>query len=84
MIDHTKYDEINVKTLMSDNQYIDDAAESLDGKIKQAINQLISKDYDIIDIKQNVTGLVESRYYVNERHYAMATIYYGKPKAVKK
>ena len=84
MIDHTKYDEIHVTTLTSNSKYVKDVFKSLDGKIKQAINQLISKDYDIIDIKQNVTGLAESRYYVNERHYAMATIYYGKPKTIKK
>ena len=53
MIDHTKYDEINVTTLKSDDQYANHLVDSIDEKIKQAINQLIVNGYDIIDIKQN-------------------------------
>ncbi len=84
MIDHTKYDKIHVTTLSSNSKYVNDALESLNGKIKQAINQLINENYDIIDIKQNFTGPADVPNYAYKQSYATATIYYGKPKAVKK
>ena len=84
MIDHTKYDEINVTTLKSDDQYANHLVDSIDEKIKQAINQLIVNGYDIIDIKQNFTSFLDTACYTNKQHYAFATIYYGKPKALKK
>lgn len=84
MIDHTKYDEINVTTLSSNSKYVNDALESLNDKIRQAINQLIGESYDIIDIKQNFTGPADVPNYAYKQSYATATIYYGKPKAVKK
>lgn len=84
MIDHTKYDEIQVTTLVSDDQYATHVAASLTGEIRQAINHLISEGYDIIDIKQNFTSFLDTACYTNKQHYAFATIYYGKPKAVKK
>lgn len=34
MIDHTKYDEIHVTTLISDDQYATHVATSLTGKIR--------------------------------------------------
>ena len=84
MIDHTKYDEIHVTTLTSNSKYVEDALESLNDKIRQAINQLIGESYDIIDIKQNFTGPADVPNYAYKQSYATATIYYGKPKAVKK
>lgn len=84
MIDHTKYDKIHVTTLSSNSKYVNDALESLNDKIRQAINQLISENYDIIDIKQNFTGPADVPNYAYKQSYATATIYYGKPKAVKK
>lgn len=84
MIDHTKYDKILVTTLKSDDQYANHLTDSIDKKIKGAINHLISEGYDIIDIKQNFTSFLDTACYSNKQHYAFATIYYGKPKAVKK
>lgn len=84
MIDSTKYDEINVTTLTSNSKYVEDALESLNDKIRQAINQLISENYDIIDIKQNFTGPADVPNYAYKQSYATATIYYGKPKSNKK
>lgn len=84
MIDHTKYDEIHVTTLTSNSKYVEDVFKSLNGKIKQAINQLINENYDIIDIKQNFTGPADVPNYACKQSYAIATIYYGKLKAVKK
>lgn len=84
MIDHTKYDKIHVTTLTSNSKYVEDVFKSLNGKIKQAINQLINENYDIIDIKQNFTGPADVPNYAYKQSYATATIYYGKPKAVKK
>ena len=84
MIDHTKYDKIHVTTLSSNSKYVNDALESLNDKIRQAINQLISENYDIIDIKQDVTSPANVPNYTYKYHYAFATIYYGKPKTNKK
>lgn len=84
MIDHTKYDKIHVTTLSSNSRYVNDALESLNGKIKQAINQLIGENYDIIDIKQDVTSPADVPDYTYKQCYAIATIYYGKPKVTKK
>ena len=84
MIDHTKYDVINVTTLISASKFANDSVESLDDKIRQTINQLITEGYDIIDIKQNLTGLVNSYKYSDRAYHVTATIYYGKPKAIKK
>ena len=84
MIDHTKYDEINVTTLSSNSKYVNDALESLNDKIRQAINQLIGESYDIIDIKQDVTSPANVPNYTYKYHYVIATIYYGKPKTNKK
>lgn len=84
MIDHTKYDKIHVTTLSSNSKYVNDALESLNDKIRQAINQLISENYDIIDIKQNFTGPADVPNYAYKQSYASATIYYGKPKTNKK
>lgn len=84
MIDYTKYDEINVTTLKSDDQYANHLVKSIDEKIKRAINQLIVNDYDIIDIKQNFIVFGDSSCYTKKQHYAFATIYYGKPKVTKK
>ena len=84
MIDHTKYDEIHVTTLSSNSKYVNDALESLNDKIRQAINQLIGESYDIIDIKQNFIGPADVPNYAYKQSYATATIYYNKPKAAKK
>lgn len=84
MIDHTKYDKIHVTTLMSASKFADDTVESLDNKIRQTINQLITEGYDIIDIKQNLAGLVISYKYSDRAYHATATIYYGKLKVTKK
>lgn len=84
MVDHTKYDEINVTTLTSDDQYANHLAKSIDKKIKEAINRLIVNGYDIIDIKQNFIVFGDPSCYTKEQHYAFATIYYGKPKTNKK
>lgn len=84
MIDHTKYNNINVKTLISNDQYASHVFESLDDRIKPIINRLIGDGYDIIDIKQNFTCFSDSSCYTKEQHYATATIYYGKPEAIKK
>lgn len=84
MIDHTKYDEIHVTTLTSDDQYANHLTDSIDKKIKGAINRLIVNGYDIIDIKQNFIVFGDSSCYTKEQHYAFATIYYGKPKTNKK
>lgn len=84
MIDHTKYDEIHVTTLSSNSKYVNDALESLNDKIRQAINQLISENYDIIDIKQDVTSPANVPDYNYKQCYAIATIYYGKPKVTEK
>ena len=84
MIDYTKYDKIHVTTLSSNSKYVNDALESLNDKIRQAINQLISENYDIIDIKQNFTGPADVPNYAYKQHYAFATIYYGKLKTNKK
>lgn len=84
MIDHTKYDEVHVATLSSNSKYVEDVFKSLNGKIKQAINQLINENYDIIDIKQDVTSPANVPNYTYKYHYVIATIYYGKPKTNKK
>lgn len=84
MIDHTKYDKINVTTLTSNSKYVEDALESLNDKIRQAINQLLSENYDIIDIKQDATSPADVPNYAYKQCYAIATIYYSKPKTIKK
>lgn len=84
MIDHIKYDEVHVATLSSNSKYVEDVFKSLNGKIKQAINQLINENYDIIDIKQDVTSPANVPNYTYKYHYVIATIYYGKPKTNKK
>lgn len=84
MIDHVKYDEIHVTTLSSNSKYVNDAIESLNDKIRQAINRLIGESYDIIDIKQDVTSPADVPNYAYKQCYAIATIYYSKPKTIKK
>lgn len=79
MIDHTKYDKIQTETLVADNYgYLKSAVNNCNDQVVAMTNQLLAEGYDIIDIKQDVI-LSRDRLY-----WATATIYYGKPKAIKK
>lgn len=79
MIDHAKYDKVQTETLVADDYgYLKSAVNNCNDQVVAMTNQLLAEGYDIIDIKQDVI-LSRDRLYC-----AIATIYYGKPKAIEK
>lgn len=79
MIDHTKYDKIQAEAFETDEYgYLKSAVRDCNDQVVIMTNQLLAEGYDIIDIKQDVI-LSRGQFYS-----ASATIYYGKPKPIKK